>query len=600
MPYTINRTNGLKITVVADGTINTTSLDLTLVGKNYTGYGEAFNENFVKLLENFSNNKQPAKPLSGQLWYDNSSKRISVYNGTKFRPIGITVSSNIRPSPSDSVKGDLWWDETSSKLYAFNGLSYIVIGPANNKVGNTGAIASTVLNSDNTLDTPVIKETVNSTIAFISYAGPHFNVDQSDSVYIDSDISFIQPGITLPGADVTHGISVTNVLTKSGHMVWGTSATSLRLVRENLVSYSADDFLLKAEVSGLTGQVVVNNNDGVVIGNPPVLKLHITGDRVANASVFNGEILKINVNTTSGGTYTNIVSFDGTSGLKMLPNTSTAVTIGSSISPFSAVYAGTSYANTLTIAGNATAATFYGSGAGLTGIPNGALNNSAITVTAGTGLSGGGTVSLGGTITLALSGSGTVASVTGTANQVLVSAATGAVTLSLPQSIATGSSPTFNGLTLSSLIADGDGSEIYGAWTLASGATLQATYADIAERYAADLNYSPGTVLVIGGSAEVTTTTHHGDIARAGIVSTNPAYTLNAEAGTDATHPYIALKGRVPCKVIGPVFKGDILVTSDTAGYAESAFDTDHPLAAIARALEDFAGEIGVIEVMVI
>ena len=49
MPYTINRTNGAKITVVNDGTINSTSLDITLIGKNYTGYGEAFNENFVKL-----------------------------------------------------------------------------------------------------------------------------------------------------------------------------------------------------------------------------------------------------------------------------------------------------------------------------------------------------------------------------------------------------------------------------------------------------------------------------------------------------------------------------------------------------------------------
>lgn len=612
MPYTINRTNGLKITVVADGTINTTSLDLTLVGKNYTGYGEAFNENFVKLLENFSNNKQPTKPLSGQLWYNNSSKRISVYNGTKFRPLGI-VSSDARPSPSDSNTGDLWFDQSvlGGALYAYNGNSnsWTKIGPVNTKVGNTGAIPSTVLNSDNTFDTPVIKETVNSTIAFISYAGPRFNVDYSDSAYTDSAISLIQPGITFPGADSTHGISVTNVLTKSGYMLWGTSATSLRLVRENLVSYSADDFLLKSEVSGLTGQVVVNNNDGVVIGNPPVLKFHITGDRVANASVFNGSILNINANTLAGGSYTNIVSFDATSGLKMLPNTTTSVLIGSTATPFESVFAKNIFAEritatdfiydseeltagTLTVSGTATAITFYGSGAGLTNIPNTALVNNSVSVVASTGLGGGGNVALGGTITLTNSG---VLSVAGTANQVLVNglttAATGTITLSLPDIV-----------KIKTLQGGGtsDAGSIVGTWTLGASSTLQATYADIAERYAADANYEPGTVLVLGGSAEVTTTTLHGDIARAGIVSTNPAYTLNATAGTDATHPYIALKGRVPCKVVGPVFKGDILVTSDTSGHAESAYDNDNPLAAIARALEDFAGDSGVIEVMVI
>jgi hypothetical protein len=82
MPYTINRTNGAKITVVNDGTINSTSLDITLIGKNYTGYGEAFNENFVKLLENFSGASRPIKPLTGQLYYNSSSRRLELYTTT--------------------------------------------------------------------------------------------------------------------------------------------------------------------------------------------------------------------------------------------------------------------------------------------------------------------------------------------------------------------------------------------------------------------------------------------------------------------------------------------------------------------------------------
>jgi hypothetical protein len=122
----------------------------------------------------------------------------------------------------------------------------------------------------------------------------------------------------------------------------------------------------------------------------------------------------------------------------------------------------------------------------------------------------------------------------------------------------------------------------------------------LAERYHADQPYYPGTVLVIGGHNEVTTTVDRANTAVAGIVSTNPAYTLNAQAGDDTTHPYIALKGRVPCRVIGPILKGDLLVTSAVPGYAERAQTGDHPSAVLGRALEEFGGADGVIEVMVI
>jgi hypothetical protein len=126
-----------------------------------------------------------------------------------------------------------------------------------------------------------------------------------------------------------------------------------------------------------------------------------------------------------------------------------------------------------------------------------------------------------------------------------------------------------------------------------------ALYADIAERYHADAYYDPGTVLVIGGKHEVTMCHSHGDVKVAGIVSENPAYRMNDEAGSDETHPHIALKGRVPCKVIGPVNKGDLLVTSSYPGYAERATDNDSPNAVIGKSLEDFNGVKGLIEVKV-
>ena len=98
------------------------------------------------------------------------------------------------------------------------------------------------------------------------------------------------------------------------------------------------------------------------------------------------------------------------------------------------------------------------------------------------------------------------------------------------------------------------------------GVSTQAQYADLAENYTADTAYNPGTVLVFGGTQDVTTTTISHDTRVAGIVSTNPAYLMNASRGDVA----VALTGRVPCQVQGPVIKGTVLVTSTQAGIAQA------------------------------
>jgi hypothetical protein len=104
------------------------------------------------------------------------------------------------------------------------------------------------------------------------------------------------------------------------------------------------------------------------------------------------------------------------------------------------------------------------------------------------------------------------------------------------------------------------------------GTATSAEYADLAERYAADDEYAPGTVVILGGEKEITSSKDEASIEVFGIVSTAPAFEMNSSAGTDATHPFIALAGRVPCKVIGKVAKGQRLVTSSVAGHARAAF----------------------------
>ena len=116
------------------------------------------------------------------------------------------------------------------------------------------------------------------------------------------------------------------------------------------------------------------------------------------------------------------------------------------------------------------------------------------------------------------------------------------------------------------------------------GVSTQAQYADLAENYQADAAYEPGTVVVFGGANEITVTDKHADHRIAGVVSTNPAYLMNA--ATPGTP--IALRGRVPVKVAGPVYKGDLLVTSTISGYATSVGgDSSYGIKVFAKSLEE-------------
>ena len=132
------------------------------------------------------------------------------------------------------------------------------------------------------------------------------------------------------------------------------------------------------------------------------------------------------------------------------------------------------------------------------------------------------------------------------------------------------------------------------------GIATSAEYADLAERYEADAEYTPGTIVKIGGTKEITQTTEANDVKVFGVISTAPGFEMNAAAGTDATHPFVALSGRVPCKVIGKVNKGERIVSSGTDGVGMLAPDDYSWKTVVGRALEDkTTDEVGTIEVVV-
>lgn len=129
MSYIINKTDGSVLTEVVDGTIDQTATDLTLIGKNASSYGEAFNENFVRLLENFSNTSAPNNPIQGQLWFDTYEGRLKVYNGTAWVVSGGSIVASSKPSSLS--QGDIWIDSNRKQMFFdIGGGETILAGPA--------------------------------------------------------------------------------------------------------------------------------------------------------------------------------------------------------------------------------------------------------------------------------------------------------------------------------------------------------------------------------------------------------------------------------------------------------------------------------------
>lgn len=119
MPYYIYKTDGSLLTEIVDSNIDQVATDLTLIGKNVTGYGEYINDNFVRLLENFSSTSEPSNPIVGQLWFDTSDSRLKVYDGTGFRiGSGPIVAGTPPLSP---IQGDFWIDNNENVLYFYTG-----------------------------------------------------------------------------------------------------------------------------------------------------------------------------------------------------------------------------------------------------------------------------------------------------------------------------------------------------------------------------------------------------------------------------------------------------------------------------------------------
>ena len=285
MPYTVNKTNSSASPnsyTVQDSVINTQT-DLSLIGKGYAGYGESIAENFLHLLENFSNTSAPSKPIEGQLWYDSTNARLKVYSGSAFVPAGGNVPYQSE-APSALATGDLWVDSDTGQLYFYNGTSSVLVGPPSSTGTTNGFTFDTILDSTD----------ANQNITKL------FN--DGNLIAIVSEDTFT-PKVAISGfSTVKKGITLSTAI--SDLKFQGTASDA-----DALGGVAAANFLRSNANDTTSGTISISNDGGLTVGADSDLSITVdsSGGIIANTVQDSDITFKVN----DGGTTTTVMTIDG-------------------------------------------------------------------------------------------------------------------------------------------------------------------------------------------------------------------------------------------------------------------------------------------------
>jgi hypothetical protein len=305
MAYQINKTDGTIISTVADGQVDTLSTDLTLIGKNYSGFGESLNENFIKLLENFSSTLAPTYPLRGQIWFDTAENKLKVYNGSDFIPVSSATISSTQPETLSI--GDLWWDDVGAQLYFFDGTDPVLLAPAYSQTqGLSGLKVASIL--DNLNQTRVITYLYNNGILLGIFAKDSF----TPKIEIIGFTGNIQPGFN---AGNLAGIKFNVTCTNSEQLGGAPATTYVRTDTSNIIN----------------GQVRISTDLGMVIGSAGQMNLYVTAGDIFMSNAATDKNLILNVR--KGINQEDAVVVDsGAREIRLYPGfTDSQVTVGGSL-----------------------------------------------------------------------------------------------------------------------------------------------------------------------------------------------------------------------------------------------------------------------------
>jgi hypothetical protein len=346
MPYIINRYDGTELTILEDSTVDT-STSLGLVGRNYFGYGETQNENFLFLLENFANSSPPQRPVRGQLWFNTESQQLNIYtqtSNTEFQWVVVGSAVISDTAPSNKSPGSFWLKSPGNVLYVWTGADWTFIGPETAEgFGTTRAVSTTLLDTSNVSHAVIIfyvdgkpqaicaseSFTINQSNPQTGFSTLVQGITLSTSAKIKSNLEGVaDSSIKLETPRLINGIAfdgTQNVIVKA-NTTWKLSSGQY-LNGDDFDGSSPETWRVDATPSNTAGKVVARDNQGGFSAG--VINATLVGNVIGNVNATSGEssFNIINANTFVGATLTgnsntttrlrtsrkiNDVAFDGT------------------------------------------------------------------------------------------------------------------------------------------------------------------------------------------------------------------------------------------------------------------------------------------------
>ena len=526
MAYKINNTFGTLLVTLADGTIDVATTDLTLIGKGYAGFGEKLNENLVKLLENFNNTTAPNNKIQGQLWFDQTNKRLNVYDGTKFKPAGGPTNSST--APTNAVLGDFWFDTTNSQLYVYNGSAFTLVGPTTVAGSGVTQIITETPEDNTGVKRSILKLVTNDTVVGVV----------SNLAFTPSSTETLGAALVAAGfSTIAQGLQLSSSVSSAKFRGVATDADALGgIAAANYLRSNANDTT--------TGTIGILNDDGLTIGSGSDVTMKMSSDDFTIAQTTANKDIIFTVN--DGGVTTEALRIKGSTGrIEHLRVGDLTVDGNSTI------------VNTSTLSVEDNIIELNRNISSNAGMPNftGLKVNRGETSTATEQdlfWVWDETFADDGTTTFGNAGGAWTAFKSGGGDDEL-------------------SAPTLVDIRANVVHAT----------------STSAQYADLAERYEADCETEVGDVVILGGYAEVTKCKEELSDAVFGVVSDSPAFLMNASAGNNESHPMIALKGRVYVKLTGEGKAGDRIVSAGNGEARVANIDECTAFNTIGRLIKD-------------
>ena len=341
MSYNVTTTAGVTLASIADGTVNSASTSLTLIGKNYAGYGLFLNENYIKLLENFANTVEPLHALTGQLWYDSTNNVLKVYNGSIWKPISSSAASS--NSPTSPVTGDLWWDTNNSQLKVWSGSAWVVIGPVSTatSTGTSGAVVETVLDNS-TISHVIVKFYISNSVIAILSKDSTFTPQTSIAGF-----TTIKPGLTLINSggaqftgDASNALSVNGIVGGSYLRADQNTSTAFKITAGGGLTVGTDLLLTSTPGAVSLTNSTINSDINLWVNKGGVSTPAISiGGTTAAVTFANAVVMSTTLGVTGTATITGNVNLQSYTVVSnhILPNGT--VNIGATAAKFANIYA---------------------------------------------------------------------------------------------------------------------------------------------------------------------------------------------------------------------------------------------------------------------